>query len=123
MALHQEGNLEEAQKIYALCLKQVPDNPSLLNLVGLLKFQMQDYNAAIEFIKLAVHLSPNAYFYDNLGRVYIGCGNFDLAIDAFKSALKLEPENFDVWFNLAQAFKNKGQFNNAIKAYRIALKY
>ncbi|MBP7211202.1 tetratricopeptide repeat protein [bacterium] len=118
---HQNGNLDEAEKLYAEILNQDSKKPDVLNLYGLLKYQKQEFSEAIDLIKSAVELNPCAYFYENLGRVYVDSGNSLEAIKILKKALALEPDNYTAWFTIAKAFKENKQIKNSIKAYRKAL--
>lgn len=63
----------------------------------------------------------NAEFYRDLGKTYLDKKNFYDAIETYKKAIKLEPENYDAWFYLAFALKENNQVDDAIIAYEKAL--
>ena len=48
---------------------------------------------------------------------------FDKAIIAYGNALKLNPDSAECHFNIASAFNDKGDYENAIKHYKDSLKY
>ena len=50
-----------------------------------------------------------------LGRMAIQSGQFDKAITRFEVVLKLEPQNKEALFFLAQAWEGKGDKNKAIE--------
>lgn len=121
LKLHQTGALDEAEKLYEEILKNTPDSPDALNLFGMLKLQKSLFDEAEICIKKAIQIKPDLYFYGNLGRVYLEGKKFDSAIEIFENASKIDPKNFDYWFNLAIAHRNKEQFDEGIQAYKEAL--
>lgn len=121
LQLHQAGKLVEAEKLYTKILKKHPDSAETLNLLGLLNLQNNKFKDAVSYIKKATELVPCAYFYDSLGRAYFEDGNFEGAIESYKNALKLNDNDFDIWFNLGLAYKNINQLDKSIEAYQKAL--
>lgn len=119
--LHQSGNLVEAEKLYAEILAQYPNDANVLNLLGLLKLQNEQFEEALFHIKKAMELNPCAYLYDNLGRAYYGNGNYDEAIKCYKKVLEFNPNDFNAFFNLGLAYKNNKQIDESIEAYQKAL--
>ena len=63
---HQEGNFDEAEKCYLEVLEINPNNAETYNLIGLLKLQQNNFDKAVEWIKKAIKLEKNAYFYETL---------------------------------------------------------
>jgi tetratricopeptide (TPR) repeat protein len=72
----------------------------------------------LKALKLETNLSCN--FYLHLGMIYRNLGLYEDAEDAFKKALKKEPKNSKVFFNLAANFFEMGNFeaakNNFLKS-------
>lgn len=121
LKFQQAGQFSEAEKLYAEILEKEPNNASVLNLLGLLKYQEKKHDEAIELIQKAIQVIPCAYFYGNLGKVYFDKDEIDAAIECYSKALEFEPENFDALFDLAMALKNKNQFDEAIAIYKKTL--
>lgn len=119
--LQQSGQFDEAEKLYTEILKTDPNNTDVLNLYGLLNYQKNNIADAIFYIKKAIELKPDAYFYENLGRIYFDCEKIEMAINTYKKALELEPYSFSVLFNLASAYKKNKQFKDSIATYKDAL--
>lgn len=117
LELHKSAKFEEAEALYKEVLDVDGKNPSVLNLLGLLKYQNNELDEALKYIKSAVEINSQAYFYQNLGKIYHAKKDFKNAFEAYKNALSLEPEKFDLWFDLALAFKANKQIDDAIKAY------
>lgn len=47
--------------------------------------------------------------------------DYEGAVDAYKSALKVNPEYVDAWFNLGHTYLNMGEFKDAITAFQTLL--
>src|SRR5664280_2946637 len=58
----------------------------------------------------------------NRGTVYATKGQYDRAIEDFDQAIRLNPQDADVFNNRGIAFKNKGQYDRAIQDYDQAIK-
>lgn len=121
LTFHERGDFLEAERLYKEVLETDEKNSSALNLYGLLKYQNKEFDNAAELIKQAIEISPCAYFWGNLARVYFKNENFKEAINANKKAIEFEPDNFDAWFNLALVLKNDSQIEESIEAYKKAL--
>lgn len=59
----------------------------------------------------------------NLSIVYMLQKDFDKALDYLLKAKKLDPKDYIVLSNIAQAYKLKGDTKNAIKYYKLTIKY
>ena len=58
MALHRQGNLRDAEKIYARVLKAAPDHFDALNLLGTVKVQLGRVGEAHRLFRAAVKINP-----------------------------------------------------------------
>lgn len=124
LQLHQSGELIEAEKLYYEILVEVPNEGNVLNLLGYLKIQNNQFQDAIVHLIKATELYPNffeAWF--NLGLAYKNMEDFDNAIYAYKKAINIEPENTTAWFNLGNVYESKNETDSAVKAYEQAYKY
>lgn len=121
LQLHQAGKFSEAETLYTEILKAEPENANTLNLLGLLKLQTNQFEASISYIKKAAALNPCAYYFESLGRAYFENNNTIDAIRSYEKALEFNPNDFDVLFNLALAYKINKQFDKAIEVYEAAL--
>lgn len=66
---------------------------------------------------------PNSSFlYNILGASHVGLEQFDAAIESYKQALKINPNDAKTHFNLGIAFGEKDDFAAAINSYKQALK-
>lgn len=63
----------------------------------------------------------NSKFSFSIGMAYAGCKQYGLAENSFSEALKSDPTNFDVLYNLAVAARRAGDLQRAQQAFEAAL--
>jgi tetratricopeptide (TPR) repeat protein len=59
----------------------------------------------------------------NLSIVFMLQKQYDKALESLLKAEKLNPKDYIVLSNIAQAYKKKGDTNNAIKYYELTIKH
>ncbi len=84
-------------------------------LADLLLFQKR-LDKAIEPLKKAISLSPDASTYVKLGSVYIQKGNNDEALNILKKAEAKYPDNVDVLTTLTQIYISTGKIDIALES-------
>lgn len=109
--------LEESEKImlssiqaYLVQLYETEDDSLLPNMIEIGEFVLKHYPNNIEILSttsIALLLSEN----------------YDKAIHYLKKAEQINPEDYIVLNNIAEAYKIKGDKNNAIKYYELTEKY
>ena len=118
---HQNGDLEQAKKIYQEILKESPGNYQVLNLLGLIKLSQNKLTEAEKYIKQALVLKKDSYFYENLARVYNEKGDFSSTVQILEEAVNTGVESFEIYFLLALAYKNNIEYEKSEKNYLKAL--
>lgn len=94
VSLLQFGNLEDAFKHIAICVKMCPDHFAGWNQMGLILKEMGHYGEAIAAIKRSLDLKrDNDRAWSNLGLALEAAGNLDAAIAAHREAMRLGPDN------------------------------
>lgn len=117
---HKNGNLTKARDLYLEILKDEPENAEVLDLLGVLYYQVKEYDKAETYIKKAISLKPRLYYLENLARVYLDRGNYDTAVALYEDLVKQAP-TYENYFNLAMAYKQSKNWANAKKTYHKAL--
>ncbi len=104
------------------------DKKSLLLLEDLcalaLEFwRVKDFGSAVDTCKHVIQLDPGyAQAYSYLGMSYKELQEWDLAIEAFTTAVELKPAQYPWnWINIADIQINRGQYEPAISALEKAL--
>ncbi len=120
--LHKTGQLEEAEKLYLSALEIDNCDINCLFMLANLKYQQMRFPEAEKYIKKALQVSKNVRFYDLLTRIKIEQKDFKSAIESAIQGLRLDPENFELNFNIALAFKNQQNYDLSLKFYKRAEK-
>lgn len=120
--LHSEGELDKADAIYNEILQENPENAEVLNLSGILKLSQNKLKEAEKFIKKALSIKKDAYFYENLAKVYETEKDFPKEIEILEEACNANHFSFEIYFLLGLAYKNNIEYEKAEKAYLQAIK-
>lgn len=122
LAHHQAGQLEQAYDAYQQALREQPDHPDALHLLGMLAHQIGDNDLALELIELAIRSRPDLpLFRNNQGNVLQAMGRHEEAVACFAQACALEPGNAIFHYNLGQALQMQGRLQEAVESYRRAI--
>lgn len=82
-----------------------------------------DYSSIIQhYESLYPYGNYNPYFHNTLGYFYYKAEKYDKAIDEFKKAVLLAPDDHILHFNLGTAYLNAGQYSLALDEYEIVRK-
>jgi tetratricopeptide (TPR) repeat protein len=136
-----EANLAKARAEY----EADPDNPETLIWLGRRTAYLWRYREAIEIYSHGIEQHPNnAKLYRHRGHRYISIRKFDQAIADLERAAALiegvpdeiEPDgapnkfniprstlNSNIWYHLGLAYYLKGDYDNALRAYREGMKF
>ncbi|MBU3913810.1 MAG: tetratricopeptide repeat protein [Nanoarchaeota archaeon] len=116
---HQEGKLEEAERVYRKILKINPDNPDANHLLGLIAHQTENYKEALSLVKRAIEINQNnAVYYGNLAMILDKLERQEESIDAFKKAIKINPDYQGAHlahYNLSIFYKEKNKLKEALE--------
>jgi tetratricopeptide (TPR) repeat protein len=99
--------------------------PQVLKLSDVLQLHRdgQIGQAEAEYGKLIAAGAKEPLIYTNLGAIYSQSERWDLAIEQYQQALKLQPNYPEAHSNLGNTFKAMGRLDEAIAAYETALGY
>lgn len=122
--LHQAGELDQAKKAYLKLLKKQNDNPNLLDLLGMLAYQQNDFTTAQSYFKRAVDLcADSATLYCHLGNSYKALGELDAAMDCYQAALNIDQNNPLACNNLGITHFLSGNAEKAVSCYKQAISH
>ena len=95
-ALHQRGQLAEAERIYAAIVACMPDHFDALHLLGVLRQEQRRPAEALSLIAAALRLNArSADAHANYGVVLDGLGRQADAVESFERALAIDPGHAD----------------------------
>ncbi len=120
--LHRKGALDDARDLYQKILRDDPNNPNALHLLGLLCLAQGDSKSAESWISKAIALdSRPAEFHNSLGVVLLGRAHNEEARVAFAAALERNPVDAEALNNMGNALQNLGRFDDAVLYYERAV--
>lgn len=93
--------------------------------IGVCYFQLKNSVKAVEELTEAIKLSRGTYqkaFYA-VGMAQNDLKNWREAETAFRRAIKLKPDDSEVWFDLAFVFLRQENFDSAEKAFQKSIEY
>ena len=103
VALHQQGKLADAERIYWEVLWQQPNYFDALHLLGVIALQTRHAEQGADLIRKAIGLNANiAAAHCNLGKALLDLKHPEGALASFDKAIALEP-------NFAMAHNNRGK--------------
>jgi tetratricopeptide (TPR) repeat protein len=104
VALHRQGQLREAERIYARVLKAAPDHFDALNLLGAVKVQQGQFGEAQRLFSAAIKVNPRiAAAWCNLGQAQYALKRPADALQSFDKARALAPDDVDILYQHANA--------------------
>ncbi len=119
---HRAGDLTRAETLYRRVLKQTPDQPDALHLLGALMSARGRFREARRLFRRALRLCPDKpAILSNYGNMLLRSGHPEEAIAAYREALTREPEFADAAANMAGALNALGLGREGEQAARMAL--
>ncbi len=117
---HQENNLDNAERCYKKALKINSKNAEAHNLLGLVKLQQNNFEEAIDWIKKAIDIEKNAYFYETLFQALAIQEKYSEIINYENEITEYLEKEFSLNFYLALAYKNLNEIKKSIYYYKKA---
>ena len=115
LALHQQGKLAEAEKLYQEILQQEPTYFDVLHMLAVVALQTRRIERGVELISEAIELDPNvAAAHSDLGLALSDLNRNEEALASYDKAIALKPD-------FAKAYYNRGNTLNQMKRYEEAL--
>jgi tetratricopeptide (TPR) repeat protein len=122
MALHQQGRLAEAEKLYREVLQQSPKRFDALYLLGIAALSAGKPQRAADLIERSIR--QNAAFppaWCNRGLALAQLGRHAQALSSFDKALALDPAFAETWYNRGISLRALGRPQDAIASFDKAI--
>lgn len=114
VAAHNRGELEEADRLYALVLEHCPADPEALLFRAKVLRRRGALDPAGALLAMRLELARDAPALEELGRLRRAQGRWTEAIAAHEAALQLRPDHAPAWLERAAAEIAAGRFEVAI---------
>lgn len=112
----------EAERAYQTVLRENPEHPDALNLMGVLAVEAGRNKVALDYMRKAVKLEPEKAIYrNNYGNALIVATRTEEALPHLRKAVALDPNYADAWCNLGKAWRLIGDMERAAKYFNRAL--
>jgi Tfp pilus assembly protein PilF len=122
VALHRQGQLRDAAKIYTRVLKAAPNNFDALNLLGGVKLQQGRLGEAERLFRAAVKANPRApQGWGNLGQALHGLKRPPDALECLDKARALAPDDVDILNQHANVLLSLGRPADALAEFLMVL--
>ena len=123
IALHQDGQVRQAEQIYQQILRINSQDAEALHLLGVVALQAKKYEVAVKLITQATKVdSEQSSFFNNLSVALIKQGKLEEAVQACQQAIKLQPDDVETHYNLGIALQKLDKLEQALKVYQKAIK-
>ncbi len=115
---HNNGDLEEAARIYGQALILDPRIPDIYNNLGVALRALGKLEASAACYQRSLALNPDhAGSYTNLGNVLRGLGRLDAAAASHRRAVELAPDEANTHYNLGLALRDLGRITEALQCF------
>ena len=93
LALHQAGQLAQAQSMYQQILAAQPNHFAALHMLGVIASQTNNFQRAVDLIGQAIQIQPgNPTFYFNRANALKELSQFQAARASYEKAIVLKPD-------------------------------
>jgi tetratricopeptide (TPR) repeat protein len=117
-ALHRDGRLADAEKLYRRVAREAPPNVRLQHRLALLQFQQRRHGDALASVAAALAIDPG--FVEALvlkGVLVAAAGRHEEALASFELALARGPANADALYNKALVLLQLGRCHEAATVF------
>lgn len=122
VALHQAGQLAQAEAIYRQLIVQVPQHADAMHLLGLIAVATGHADQGADWIRKAISHSPvQAVYHANLGVALHRLGRHEEALASLTHSLALAPGSAETLCNLGEVLHSLGRSDEALANCRRAL--
>ncbi|MCP4650445.1 MAG: tetratricopeptide repeat protein [PVC group bacterium] len=99
-------------------LKVDPEFTQALQALGIIYFDLNQWEQAIEYYEQAVQKGVHEQtIYNNIGISYMQLEQYEKAVLYLQKAYDLDPKNVDVCYNLASTLRDNKEFEKALSLY------
>ena len=132
LALHHQGRLADAERLYATVLGARPDHFDALQMLGVIKLARGDHGMALEAMKRhedalksfdeAIRRKsrfPEAH--NNRGSALLSLERYDEALESFRRAVALKSDYAEAVYNQGNALRMLNRYDEALACFDRAL--
>ncbi len=111
---HQAGQVEQAEALYVKLLDIAPHDPTIMNFLGLARYQRGYSEEGVEWIQKALALDPDYIDAENnLSNIYVLMGQAELAEPHLRRIIEIRPDFIMAYGNLGIVLKDLKRYDEA----------
>lgn len=122
LALHQKGDLAQAERFYTKALELAPERPSVMNNLATVYLELEKYGEARLLCERLLELDPeDEVALVNLGNCQVKLNSAEEALISYEKALGIRPQYPDALNNRGNALLKLKRPEEALASYESAL--
>ena len=122
LAIHQSGDLEQAEKAYLDIVMNDPGNSEALKLLGVLACQRQNFDDGISYLEAAIQNDDSvAEYHLAMARALLSTGKVEEGVASLTRASELDPGRAEIFATLGDVLQQVQKFGEALHSYQRAL--
>lgn len=115
------GDAAGAKEQYRIIISEYPEHGDAYGMLARIERDEGNYSDAMRLFDRQLALNPTAFYYISRGILHRYLMNYKSAVDDFKSALVLEPDNSFCYIKLGQIYELHNKYSEALECYRNAI--
>ena len=115
------GRLLDAQLCGQQAIATDSNHAEALHLMGLLSFQAEQFDVAVEWLSRAIRQDPKPQYLFSLGSALRQSGRLEEALQVFEKAAQLKPDVADLWRHIANILVDLNRTERAVQCFQRVL--
>ncbi|MBI4667074.1 MAG: tetratricopeptide repeat protein [Nitrospinae bacterium] len=115
------GDKEKADQALEMATRNAEHNPDIHTQIGEVYLAAGDDSKAADAFSHSIDIFESVHVYNRLGIALRKKGQFDEALKVYQRAIKLEPENEVLYFNVGRLLMEQAFYRDAAEYFRKAL--
>lgn len=115
-------NFKKALLYTEKAYKYYPEELEVIFAMGYINQELNKNKKALNFYEKYIEKEKNYHIYLNMGICYMDLKYFKKAVDIINEAIKMEPNNPEGYFELADCYVEMEKYDEALKIYENKLK-
>ena len=120
VSLVKKGEGDKAIKTLLAYIEENPKNPDALYFIAVALRQMGMYKNALQYLDNLLNFGETPETLNEIGLNFASLNKYKSALDYFKSALRIKPQDTEILCNMAVCQFNLGNINEAKEDFELA---
>lgn len=117
----EKGNSDKAKEAFKSAVDTNPKDAELMSDIGDIYLEHDQAEEAAEAFQESLTINKSVHVYNRLGIALRKKKRFKEALQEYRKALDVDPNDEAIYYNMGRAFLEDRQLDNAVKCFRKAL--